>query len=296
VDEVDSAGMFSLPEEPGDGKGLVDINTASLRKLITLPGVGRALARRIIDQRPFQSIDDFRQKCRIKDSLWEKLEPNCTLSSAQKEGNEAVEHTQDEEVMSQSEHAPPFKESQTLEEPSGQVVSIVPLAELPPKNEKSTEKESKDQVTASSASWWIALIVGVIVLCLSIVINIGVLTALNGGLRYVSLSDFVIARQEVDSINERLQEVRSDLGSLQERLDNLQGLSGRMDSLESNRIDLMNQLAESKNEVKQVQSNIEDVSLKVKQLSDQVQETQKQATLFKDFVLGLRKLLETLQP
>jgi len=296
VDEVDSAGMFSSPEEPGDGKGLVDINTASLRKLITLPGVGRALARRIIDQRPFQSLDDFRLKCRIKDALWEKLEPNCTLSSAQKEGNGTAELTQDEEEMSQSEHAPPNKESQTTEETSGQVVSIVPLAELPPKNEKSTEKASKNQEPASSISWWIALIVGMIVLCLSIVINIGILTALNGGLRYVSLSEFVIARQEVDSINDRLQEVRSDLGSLQERLDNLQGLSGRMDSLASNQKDLMNQLAESRNEVKQVQSNIEDISQKIKQLSDQVQETQKQAALFMDFVSGLRKLLETLQP
>jgi methyl-accepting chemotaxis protein len=199
-------------------------------------------------------------------------------------------------AINQSEHAPPSEESRPEEEPSIPVVSIVPLDELPPKNEKTTEKASRKQAPASPANWWAAIGVGVIVLFLSIVINIGILAALNGGLRYVSVSEFVVARQEVDSIGDRLQGIRSNLGSLQERLDNLQGLSGRMDNLESNQKDLQNQLAESMNEIKQVQSNVEDISKEIEQLSDQVQEAQKRAVLFEDFVSGLRKLLETLQP
>ena len=40
---------------------LVDINTADKQQLSTLPGVGSALAKRIIDYRPFEKIEDIRK-------------------------------------------------------------------------------------------------------------------------------------------------------------------------------------------------------------------------------------------
>ncbi|HCQ03013.1 MAG TPA: hypothetical protein DIT99_21045, partial [Candidatus Latescibacteria bacterium] len=44
---------------PPSGSDIVNINTASLEELDTLPGVGPALAQRIMEGRPYSSVDDL---------------------------------------------------------------------------------------------------------------------------------------------------------------------------------------------------------------------------------------------
>ncbi len=56
----------------------LDINTANADELVSLPGVGRGLARRIVDYRqengPFQTIDDLQNVAGIGPSKFEKLQ------------------------------------------------------------------------------------------------------------------------------------------------------------------------------------------------------------------------------
>ena len=40
---------------------LIDINSADISLLISLPGVGEKTAQRIIDGRPYESVDDLRK-------------------------------------------------------------------------------------------------------------------------------------------------------------------------------------------------------------------------------------------
>lgn len=74
----------SLPSPSSqEGGGKVNINTATAEELDTLPGVGPAIAQRIIDYRtasgPFQSVEDIKNVRGIGDATFEKLKDKITV-------------------------------------------------------------------------------------------------------------------------------------------------------------------------------------------------------------------------
>jgi competence protein ComEA len=59
--------------------GLVSVNFATLAQLDVLPGVGPVTAQKIIDNRPYQSLEDLVTKKAIGPSLYEKLKDSLSL-------------------------------------------------------------------------------------------------------------------------------------------------------------------------------------------------------------------------
>jgi competence protein ComEA len=64
--------------------GPIDINRASEQELQQLPGIGPTLARRIIEARPFRSVDDLRRVRGIGARTLDKLRPFVTVENKSK--------------------------------------------------------------------------------------------------------------------------------------------------------------------------------------------------------------------
>ncbi|RKR87742.1 competence protein ComEA [Micromonospora pisi] len=77
-----AAGAPGQPPAPAGG-GKVNLNTATLAQLDTLPGVGPVLAQRILDHRDqrggFRSVGDLRQVSGIGDARYEQLKELVTI-------------------------------------------------------------------------------------------------------------------------------------------------------------------------------------------------------------------------
>lgn len=59
--------------------GLININTATTTQLESLPGVGPVTAKKIIDNRPYQTIEELVAKKALGQSLFDKLKDQMTL-------------------------------------------------------------------------------------------------------------------------------------------------------------------------------------------------------------------------
>jgi competence protein ComEA len=73
--------LRQLTAKPATPTTPVDLNTASSRELQAIPGIGVALAGRIIAARPYRSVDDLRRVKGIGPSLLEKIRPYVVVAA-----------------------------------------------------------------------------------------------------------------------------------------------------------------------------------------------------------------------
>ena len=78
--DATSAGQSAAkkPDKP------IDINTATEKELIALPGVGAKTAKEIVAARPFKTIDDLKNVKGIGDKTFEKLKAHVVCNPAKK--------------------------------------------------------------------------------------------------------------------------------------------------------------------------------------------------------------------
>jgi competence ComEA-like helix-hairpin-helix protein len=301
----------------------VNINTAKREELLTLPGVGPALADRILESRPFTSIEELQRVSGIGSSLLENMQAMITLNdsssqtstteeasppevaSAEMEapastleaGQEPPEEVQlpvtEEYTEAQPEISPAEEEAPVPEPESGEAVDESTISEeqppgpqaefAPPPAQQAAPAEQPRFVTRGQALW-MALGASFLSLVLALVISLGVLAALNGGLQYVNPADLNALGRKVDGVTTQTQTLQQDLDGLRTRVNNLEGLSGRMGNVE-------NQAKQLRTDLDNTSQQMGQINQQMTQISSDIKDLQSQTGRFQGFLDGLQSLL-----
>lgn len=85
----------------------VDLNNAGAAALQTLPGIGEAMARRIIEARPFADLEDLKRVKGIGERTFDKLLPLVTVGKLSPEAAAAAKGAREEAEKAQPEGGGP---------------------------------------------------------------------------------------------------------------------------------------------------------------------------------------------
>ncbi len=191
----------------------LDINTAELDELIKLPGVGSAMAERIIAIRPFVDFDDLIRVQGIGPAFLKKLAPHILDSFTV----EDEENPDDNNIVSDVED----EESPEIEE------------NLSENGEISPEPTKKPASVTRGQALMMAIGSGFLAFALALIFVFSILAGLNNGsLHFASPSEINHLGNQLESMSVQLTTLEDDVDGLRSRLDNLEILSNRIRTAE----------------------------------------------------------------
>ncbi|WP_299024061.1 helix-hairpin-helix domain-containing protein [uncultured Thermanaerothrix sp.] len=303
---------------------VVDLNRDPPEVLEQLPGVGPALARRIVEARPFTTPEDLVRVSGIGPVLLERLRPYLTVSPLEgAEEEDVVEETAGPVTKPEDEGAEPpsetvaadlsvstvqaemgtpspvmesVKESSAVAPPvlpleaegSGESVSVkTPSQRGMPEAGAPATAEAEKPVTRRDLTTWV---VGgnLITLFLALLLALLFLGLINGTLRFVSMAQFRQFQAETALLSERVDRLESNLEAVRTRVDALEGLSSRVSGLE-------NETATLKSALDEAQADIRAIQTLVKGFDQRLAAVEATSARFERFLEGLRQLLTETQ-
>jgi hypothetical protein len=257
----------------------IDLNNAQMEALRTLPGVGPALAERMMAARPFESIEDLRKVSGIGPALFERLAPLLTLDTS---GSQEVENQAEaEDVLPPVEPEMPLEpeipiepdetptpESQTEAEPPDTPQEGAAESEAEPiPREKAIiqvkDAETEQAKSANTVTWGrVLLLVTAFSLgsfIFAVLLTLGILGTINNGLRYTSPSDLQTLNRQYENLDSQIGIVLGDIEGLRSRLDNLESMSTQLDDLTATTEQLNADLAITVDIVTEMKAQIEEM-------------------------------------
>lgn len=247
----------------------IDPNSADLEELQRLPGVGPALAQRIVDARPLTGPDDLRRVPGLGEAARARLSPHLHFVAP-------------EPTSGQTRLEPP------AEEPSA---TAVPLALETASAEPSapTPAGSRAPVFTRSETLWLVLGTGILSTVLAVMLTLAILAGINGSLSVARNRTLRQLETEASTLQRGMDDLSSSLQGLDGRLAALEGLSGRMTAVESEVEGLRQNVGDALRQVEAMQSTVDGLEAETARLTQRSER-------FDAFLEGLLQLLAPVSP
>ena len=242
-------------------------NTADRDQLISLKGIGPALAERIIEKRPYQDFDQLLDVRGIGPSLLENLTPLLTLSAGHPDSpGEELPPPVDRASTPSSLPAATGEQTARTEDTDDSSAAASPLP---------SAQESPRKVFSRSQTIWLVALASLFSFILALALTLGLLSGLNNGLRYPSVSQHTRLQEELRGFSRELRLLEKEAADLRTRVDNLDSVLDRVETLEKDYTRIS-----------------EDLS----QMAAALEEVQGQTDTFQTFLENLRQNLNELLP
>lgn len=223
----------------------LDINSANRAQLLDLPGIGPALADRILDNRPYQTLEDLLEVKGIGSQSLDSLRPYLKADQPVTEAGATAAPEPDP-----TQAAPPSDQHTSEEQPESSPVKA--LLKLPSSDEKPPE-----QTYSRYQTLWLVILSSIFSIILTTALILGVLTGINRTLQYASRTAQTDLERQISALEEQHDILADELTGLRARMDNLDTISGRMEDLESDLNSLEAQTGELENRLDIVEADTE---------------------------------------
>jgi competence ComEA-like helix-hairpin-helix protein len=284
---------------------VINLNTAERDELTRLPGIGQAMADRIVAGRPYETIDDLRRVSGVGTALFERLQPLLTLAEPAaseeviylgKETSPQPDTDQDEipdeaeqEIEVEPAELPPEDET-TMETADVEEGEVPEEGEVIPKDkaiipvEEEEAKKEPPAKTPKPVTWGqaflLAAVCGFMAFIFAVLLSLGIIGSINNGLNYASTDQVQQLSRQMDGLESQIGALLENIDGLRTRIDNLESMTARIDDLEIRAEELAADMAITVGMVEEMNAQIAEI----------VDSTNR----FQTFLNGLGELMDTL--